>query len=336
MPTHVFEDFVPGATTVYGGVTVNADDIIAFAREYDAQPMHTDPEAARKSFVGELIASGWHTCALTMRMFYDHVLADSSSMGSPGVDEGSWMRPVLPGDTLRIRQTVPETRPSRSRPEMGLVRFVFDVVNQRDEAVYAQSCWVMFGRRDAPADRPGGNASPSAPPQAAPEAPAADRPPAVWFEDIAVGEEAVIGSHLFSAEEIVRFAGAYDPQPFHTDPEAARRTHFGGLCASGWHTAAVWMKVMLAYQTGEARRAAKAGLSVGRLGPSPGFRNLRWLKPVYAGDVLTYRTAVTDKRPTASRPDWGIVSTRNRALNGAGEEVFSFDGAVFWERRTTD
>lgn len=335
MPAYVFEDFVPGSTTVYGGVTVSADEIVAFAREYDAQPMHTDAEAARRSFVGQLIASGWHTCALSMRMFYDNVLVGSSGMGSPGVEEGSWVRPVLPGDTLRIRQTIPETRASRSRPEMGLVRFVFDVVNQRDETVYTQSCWVMFGRRGVSAAATPAPARPAPTTDAAPppEPVVKDTPPAVWFEDVVVGEENLIGSHRFTAEEVVRFARSFDPQPFHTDPEAARLTHFGALCASGWHTSAVWMKVMLVYRTAEARRAAQAGLPIGRLGPSPGFRNLRWLRPVYADDVLTYRTAVTDKRITASRPQWGIVSTRNTAHNGAGEEVFSFDGAVFWERR---
>lgn len=339
MPTHFFEDFVPGSQTEYGGITVDADDIIAFAREYDAQPMHVDAEAARKSFVGELIASGWHTCALTMRMFHDSMLAGSSGMGSPGVEEGSWVRPVLPGDTLTVRQTIPETRASRRRPEMGLVRFVFDVVNQRGETVYTQSCWVMFGRRGADAPPPpaaAGAAAPSPAPAAGEPTARPERPPAMWFEDLVIGEEAVIGSHRFTADEILRFAGAYDPQPFHLDAEAAQQTHFGGLCASGWNTAAVWMKVMLAYQTGEARRALKAGQSIGRLGPSPGFRNLRWLKPVYVDDVLTYHTTVTDKRPTASRPGWGIISTRNRALNAAGEEVFNFDGAVFWERRTLD
>lgn len=332
MPTYAFEDFVPGTTSVYGGVTVSAEDIIAFAREYDAQPMHTDPEAARHSFVGQLISSGWHTCALSMRMFYDNVLIGSTSMGSPGVEEGSWLRPVLPGDELRIRQTVPEARASRSRPEMGLVRFVFEVLNQRDETVYTQSCWVMFGRRGADIASPATGTGASAPAVEAVDQ-NRDRPPAVWFDDVVVGEDAVIGSHRFTPAEVIRFANAFDPQPFHTDPEAARQTHFGALCASGWNTAAVWMKVMLEYQTAEARRALKAGLTVGRLGPSPGFRNMRWLKPVYADDVLTYRTLVSDKRPTASRPGWGIVSTRNRAFNGAGEEVFSFDGAVFWEQR---
>lgn len=336
MPDRSFEDFVPGTQSVYGGITVSAEDIIAFASEYDAQPMHTDPEAARDSFIGELIASGWHTCALTMRMFYDHVLADSTSMGSPGVDQGSWVRPVRPGDTLRVRQTIVESRESRSKPEMGLVNLAFDVANQHDETVYTQSCWVMFGRRDVPPTAPRAMTPAAARPQAAePGAETeAEIPPAVWFEDAVIGRETVIGSHHFTAEEILRFATAYDPQPFHTDAEAASQTHFGALCASGWNTAAAWMKVMLAYRNAETQQAERAGLSVGRLGPSPGFRNMRWLKPVYVDDVLSYRSTITDKRASATRPGWGIVSTHNKAFNHAGEEIFSFDGAVFREQRT--
>ncbi|MFT0891539.1 MaoC family dehydratase [Pseudochelatococcus sp. G4_1912] len=334
MPAFVFEDFVSGTITTYGGHTLHTDDIITFASEYDAQPMHTDPEAAKHTFVGQLIASGWHTCAVTMRMFYDNVLAGSSSMGSPGVEEGSWVKPVLPGDTLSVRQTIGETRVSRSRPEVGLVNFIFDVVNQRDETVYRQSCWVMFGRRGTQGWSAPKVASPAelAPtPQA--EAGAAEDRLALWFEDIVVGDVANIGTHRFSADYIINYAKAFDPQPFHTDPEAARQSQFGGLCASGWQTGAVWMKLMIHYQVKQAYRAAKAGLQMGRLGPSPGFRNLRWLRPVFADDVLTYRTKIIDTRTTASRPEWGIVSTLNTAENAKGEPVFSFEGAVFWERR---
>lgn len=337
MPARSFEDFIPGTQTEYGDTAVSAEEIIAFAREYDDQPMHTDAEAARHSFAGELIASGWHTCALTMRMFHDNVLIDSTSMGSPGVDEGSWVRPVRPGDTLRVRQTIPETRASRSRPEMGLVHFVFDVVNQHDETVYTQSCHVMFGRRGAPALLPAEGRGPALSPtgQEVPQVPKNTGAPVVWFDDVVPGAETIIGSHHFTADEIVRYAHAYDPQPFHTDAEAARLTHFGALCASGWHTGAVWMKTMLAHQAREAARAEQAGIPVGKKGPSPGFRNLRWLKPVYAGDVLSYRSTFTDKRPTATRPGWGIVRSHNTAFNAAGEQVFSFDAAVFHQIRAT-
>lgn len=333
MPAFVFEDFVSGSVTIYGHQTLSSDDIVTFAREYDAQPMHTDPEAARHTFVGQMIASGWHTCAVTMRMFYDNILAGSTSMGSPGVEEGTWVKPVLPGDTLRVRQTIGETRPSRSRPEVGLVNFIFDVLDQRDEIVYKQSCWVMFGRRGAEGwDKPR-DATPTAVlPPPAQDGATEDRL-ALWFDDIVIGDIANIGSHPFTPEYIIDYAKDFDPQPFHTDIEAARQSQFGGLCASGWQTGAVWMKLMISYQVKQAYRAAKAGLPMGRLGPSPGFRNMRWLRPVYAGNVLTYRTQIIDTRATASRPQWGVVSTLNTAENEKGEPVFSFEGAVFWERR---
>ncbi|MFD2251840.1 acyl dehydratase [Pseudochelatococcus lubricantis] len=348
MPANVFEDFVAGDVTTYGKRTVGEDDMVAFAQEFDAQPMHVDPQAARETFAGQLIGSGWYTCSIAMRMFYDNVLAGSSSMGSPGVDQGLWVRPVLPGDTLQLRQTIAGTRTSRSRPEMGLVNFVFDVFNQKDETVYRQDCWVMFGRREAWQNRNAENLNgePAPASQGTQESPAADAaqqpggapdtPARVWFDDLEIGDTASIGSHHFSAEEIIRFARAFDPQPFHTDPDAARETHFGGLCASGWHTASVWMKLTVAHRRAEARRAREAGAEVGRLGPSPGFTNLRWRRPVYAGDVLTYHSRVADKRISSSRPGWGIVSTVNSATNARGEPVFSFDGAVFWERRGAD
>jgi acyl dehydratase len=327
--TCFFEDFVAGDVVTYGSRTLSADDIIAFASEYDPQPMHVDAQAARMSFAGTLIGSGWHTCAVVMRMFYDHVLVDSTSMGSPGVDEGRWVKPVRPGDTLRVRQTIVETRASRSRPDMGLVDFAFDVLNQHEETVYRQRAWVMFGRRDAlpAAARP--QERPPAGVPAQPEAPLAGAP-RLWLDDLAVGSTVALGSHHFTAEEIVRFAHAFDPQPFHTDPEAARGTHFGALCASGWHTAAVWMKLNVAYREAETR---SADAPAARLGPSPGFTGLRWLRPVYAGDRLTYSSTITARRVSSSRPGWGIVETDNLAVNAGGETVFRFSGAVFWERQ---
>jgi acyl dehydratase len=146
-----------------------------------------------------------------------------------------------------------------------------------------------------------------------------------------VGDVSELGSFHFGAEEIVRFAREYDPQPFHVDPEAARRSLFGGLCASGWHTAAVWMKQMIAHRNAMEAEAARLGRPAARLGSSPGFKNLRWSKPVYAGDTIAYRAEITGLRPSASRPGWGLAFHRNSGTNQHGEEVFSFDGAVFWE-----
>ncbi len=114
------------------------------------------------------------------------------------------------------------------------------------------------------------------------------------------------------------------------DEAAARASLFGRLAASGWHTAAVWMAAMVAHRK---RQIAATNGRPARLGPSPGFRNLRWSKPVLAGDRITYVSEIADKRPSASRPDWGLFFHRNTGVNQHGEEVFSFDGCVFVERR---
>jgi len=154
-----------------------------------------------------------------------------------------------------------------------------------------------------------------------------------FWDDIALGERTELGRFAFTADNIKNFARRFDPQPFHLDEEAAARSHFGALCASGWHTGSVWMRLMVDHQRrdDEARRAR--GEAVATLGPSPGFRELKWLKPVYAGDTLTYFTEVIDKRPSNSRPRWGLLSIRNGAVNQKGETVISFISAVFVERR---
>jgi acyl dehydratase len=130
-----FEDYVPGAVFTFGSVVVSEAEIIAFARQYDPQAMHTDPAAARSGRFGGLIASGWHTTALMMRLFVTNFLSPASSVASPGIDELRWLRPVRPGDELRLRVTVIEARRSRSRPGEGIVRSLIEVLNQDDAVV---------------------------------------------------------------------------------------------------------------------------------------------------------------------------------------------------------
>ena len=154
-----------------------------------------------------------------------------------------------------------------------------------------------------------------------------------YFEDLAIGDTDEIGAFTFSAENIKRFATLYDPQPFHVDEAAAEASHFGGLVASGWQVAAVWMKLLVAHQEVEIARARQLGKPVVKLGPSPGFRNMVWAKPVRAGDTLRYSVEITGKKESASRPEWGIVSMLSSALNQHGEQAFRFEGTVFWERR---
>ena len=154
-----------------------------------------------------------------------------------------------------------------------------------------------------------------------------------FFEDIPVGERSRIGSHSFTVEAIKRCAGAFDPQPFHVDEAAAEKSHFGRLCASGWHTLAVWMRLNIRdmQRNGEEREAA--GTPTARMGPSPGFDALQWLRPVYAGDTISFEHEVLSKKASRSRPEWGLISFRNIGRNQAGEDVISFIGHVFVERR---
>ena len=148
----------------------------------------------------------------------------------------------------------------------------------------------------------------------------------IYFEDIEEGARRELGSYSFTAGEIKRFAEKFDPQPFHLDEEAARNSHFGGLAASGWHTASVFMKL-------QSRMIGELAPDVRKSGPSPGYRNLRWLKPVLAGDTLAYSTEVVSKRELASRPEWGIVFSHITAVNQSGELVFEFEGSVLFARR---
>lgn len=154
-----------------------------------------------------------------------------------------------------------------------------------------------------------------------------------FFEDIPVGERHRIGSHTFTAEAIKRFAGVFDPQPFHVDEEAAAKTHFGRLCASGWHTMAVWMKLNIREIQRVDRNLEMSGVPVGRLGPSPGFDDIKWLKPVFAGDTISFDSEVLAKKPNRSRREWGLVSMRFVGRNQNAEDVISFTGHVFVERR---
>ena len=130
-----FEDYVAGSIHEFGPIPVEEEEVIAFARRYDPQIFHTDPEAARETAFGGLIASGWHTASLMMRLFVDHFLSHVASLGSPGVEELRWVKPVRPGDELSIRVTILDTRRSRSKPDRGIVRSSIEVLKQEDEVV---------------------------------------------------------------------------------------------------------------------------------------------------------------------------------------------------------
>ncbi len=129
------EDQIPGSIREFGSTLVEQREMIEFARRYDPQVFHIDPEAAKKTSFGGLVASGWHTVAMASRMVVDNELSSVASLGSPGIDELHWYKPVRPGDVLSVRITVLETRRSESKPDRGVVKGLVEVLNQHSEVV---------------------------------------------------------------------------------------------------------------------------------------------------------------------------------------------------------
>lgn len=147
-PSIWFEDFTVGETLEMGSRLVDRDEVIAFATAFDPQPFHVDEAAAKASMFGGLIASGWHTVSMVMRMMCDSYLLDSASLGSPGVDNVRWVKPVRPGDTIRATRTILEKRQSKSKPQVGIVKSRWDVRNQDDDLVMTMEGMGMFSVRN--------------------------------------------------------------------------------------------------------------------------------------------------------------------------------------------
>lgn len=150
------------------------------------------------------------------------------------------------------------------------------------------------------------------------------------------GARIEMGSHLFTAEAIVEFARQFDPQRFHVDADAARDSVFGALCASGWHTASIWMKLNVAAIGNLLEQARSEGHALPEFGPSPGFRNLKWYRPVFADDEISYSQTVRKIRALASRPGWSIMESDAEAHNAAGQMVMSFASSVLVKLPVTD
>ncbi len=151
MPKLHWEDFQPGTVAIYGPRLVTREEIVAFAAEFDPQPMHLDEIAANGTLLGGLGASGWHTCCLMMKIIADGFLRNSTSMGAPGIEEVRWLAPLRPGTTIRVRSTVLDSRASKSRPEMGLTKMNFEVLDDADAVLMTLITTFMLGRRHADA-----------------------------------------------------------------------------------------------------------------------------------------------------------------------------------------
>ena len=156
-----------------------------------------------------------------------------------------------------------------------------------------------------------------------------------FFEDISIGQRRDIGSFTFTAETIKAFAAKFDPQRFHLSEEEGRKSLFGGLAASGWHVGSACMKLLVADVQRRASEAVARGEEVAVWGPSPGFRELRWIKPVLAGDTISFASEVESLRESSSRPGWGILEARNSGTNQRGEMVFSMLAIAFVPKRNS-
>ena len=155
----------------------------------------------------------------------------------------------------------------------------------------------------------------------------------LYFEDIPVGVTRELGAYMFTRESIVAFAGEYDPQNFHLDEEAGAKSIYGAMTASGWQTTSVWLRLLVDERNREADMMRFRGERPARYGPSPGFENLRWIKPVFAGDTVRFTTRIEEKRDSKSRPQVGLAIFQNQGSNQQGELVFSLVSKMFVERR---
>jgi acyl dehydratase len=157
-----------------------------------------------------------------------------------------------------------------------------------------------------------------------------------FFEDFEIGQRREVGSFTFTAELIRKFASQFDPQRFHLDEEEGRKSLFGGLAASGWHVASVCMKLLVADGQRQISEALARGEEVAALGPSPGFRELRWIKPVLAGDTISYASEIVSRRVSEKRPQWGVLEARHTGTNQRGELAFSVLATAFAQRRKAE
>jgi acyl dehydratase len=273
---------------------------------------------------------------MMMRLVADGVLNRAASLGAPSVDEGRWMVPVRPGDVINCRYIVEEKRDLASRPEVGVSKVLVEMLNQKGETA-ANWRTNQFTRRRHPGPAPSGTAPKRERKEVASvwDLPGTASPlrPDFFFDDRQIGELTDMGNHTFGKDEIIAFAREYDPQPFHIDEAAAEASLFGGLCASGWHTAAYCIRGNITSRLRGNEHARAQGARIAAYGPSPGFRNLAWYKPTYVGDTLEYRGVLARKIDMKSRPDRGIVATDIQARNQKGEIVFAVTTQILAERR---
>jgi len=317
------EDLTSDRVFALGQCVVAREDIIRFASLYDPQPFHVDEEAARATLLKGLAASGWHTCALSMRLLSDAFLSKARYAGLSGVEEIKWLLPVRPGDRLTGRVTCLGSRPMPERPDCGLVDLRCEAFDRHGQRVMWWLGSAAFLRR-CDARCPATESHAAVP--AAPIPRQRGEHGLKFFEDVAIREEYELGSSRFSGDDIAAFCREFDPVCAH--PAA----QIGGPLASGWHVASVWMQKLVRYYEGEGLYLRAAEQPVPQFGPSPGIRRILWHRPVYEGDTLAFTTWI-ERKLELPHPDWGMVIGGAEARNQRGEVVISFTPYLMLERR---
>ena len=324
-PRLAFEDLNVGDSFPLGPYTMREADTVRFAKVFDPQPLHLDREVARQSLLRELSASGWHTAAIVMRLFYQSYAHKVRSLGSPGIAHVDWPSAVFVGDTVVGHGEILELRPSRSRPNLGIATIRMALKGRDDKDVLRTQWTVMIGRRH-PAEAAAVQASSHS--RATVPVPGIDNhesPNAsmLWFETLPMEKTFHLGEARITADEIKVFAREFDPQPFHVDDAAADAGPFGGLSASGWHTCGLWMRANVL-----TRAAVVAGLPESERQPiitngivGIGCRDISWPRPVRPDVPLHSYVTLESKQESRSMPDWGLVRLRAEMIDGAGELV---------------
>jgi acyl dehydratase len=340
-PALYWEDFLPGQSFALGEWRLSAEEIIGFAKVYDPQVAHVDPEAAKTTFLGGLAASGWHSCGLLMRLLHDGLLSGSAYLGMPRIDAIRWQAPLRPGQTVTGRAKCLEKRPIADRPGWGVCEFQVEAADGAGRSVAWWRSHLVFARRPRRGLEEDGAAMPwpaflEAGRRALPSR-AGGAHMLKFFDEIQPGDAIAIGSYAFTAWEIAAFAEAFDPKPqplgFAMPADATScAASSGSGCASIWHIAAAWMRCIADYYHAESARLGAMGRAIPRLGPSPGVLHARWHSPVRAGEVITFRSWAERKLDLPGRAGWGLLLAGAEGVNEKGETCVSFFPQLLLER----
>jgi len=329
-----WEDIAPGQSFALGQIRLSEAEIVAFASAYDPQVFHTDPQAAKSTFLRGLAASGWHSCVLMMRLLHDGLLAGSAYLGMPRIDAIRWHAPLRPDQAVTVSARCLDKRALSDRPEAGVCALRIEAEDAKGRSVARWDAHALFARRAGDADAAMTDwCALMAEGRAANARRAGGAHMLRFFDEVQLGDEIAAGSHVFTAEEIARFAEAFDPGPaWRADGSPMARGGAADQTASIWHVAAAWMRSIVDYYHNERAWLNQSGRAAPRLGPSPGIIHASWPKPVRAGDEIAFRSWAERKIELPHRSGWGLLLAGTEGVNQRGEPVVRFFPQLLLER----